>query len=247
MDKIQQFKNNLARVFDDNLHTKQWHNYLDYFIISLIVISTLAIFVSTFNVSPQVERVIYVIDIITLIVFTIEVSLRIWVADVIDVKYKGFWGRVKYCFTFYGLIDILSTYPFYLHFFIPVPYTMLKTLRIARLFRVFRYMHSFKLLHKAIMSKRQEMLVSLQFLCIVTLILSFILYFAEHAAQPEVYDNGFVSVVWAFAQYIGDPGGFAETPPVTFIGRIIASIIGIFLLFVQKNVCRTLQNPQYMV
>ena len=227
MDKIEQFKIKLARVFDDNLHTKQWHNYLDYFIISLIIISTLAIFVSTFNISPIVERVIYVIDIITLIIFTIEVSLRIWVADVIDVKYKGFWGRVKYCFTFYGLIDILSTYPFYLHFFIPVPYTMLKTLRIARLLRVFRYMHSFKLLRKAIMSKKHEMLVSLQFLFIVTLILSFILYFAEHAAQPEVYDNGFVSVVWAFAQYIGDPGGFAETPPVTFIGRIIASIIGI--------------------
>ena len=26
-------------------------------------------------------------------------------------------------------------------------------------------------------------------------------------------DNGFTSVVWAFAQYIGDPGGFAEYPP----------------------------------
>ena len=229
MDKIEQFKVKLARVFDDNLHTKQWHNYLDYFIISLIIISTLAIFVSTFNISPIVERVIYVIDIITLIIFTIEVSLRIWVADVIDVKYKGFWGRVKYCFTFYSLIDILSTYPCYLHFFLPVPDTMLKTLRIARLLRVFRYMHSFKLLRKAIMSKKHEMLVSLQFLFIVTLILSFILYFAEHAAQPEVYDNGFVSVVWAFAQYIGDPGGFAETPPVTFIGRIIASIIGIII------------------
>ena len=227
MDKIQQLKINLARVFDDNLHTKQWHNYLDYCIIGMIVVSTISIFVSTFNVSSIVEKCIYIINIVTLIFFTIEVTLRIWVADVINPKYKGFIGRIKYCFTFYGLIDIISTYPFYVQFIIPVPYNMLKSLRIIRLFRVFRYMRSFRLLSKALSSKKHEMLVSLQFLAIVTLLLSFILYFAEHAVQPDVYNNGFVSVVWAFAQYIGDPGGFAETPPVTFIGRIIACIIGI--------------------
>ena len=33
--------------------------------------------------------------------------------------------------------------------------------------------------------------------------------------------------MWAFAQYIGDPGGFADTPPVTLVGRIIACIIGL--------------------
>lgn len=224
---IQTLKENLARVFDDNLHTKQWHNYLDYCIIGMIIISTISIFVSTFDIPPIVEKGIYIINIITLVFFTIEVTLRIWVADVINPRYTGVWGRIRYCFTFYGLIDIISTYPFYLQFFIPVPYNMLKSLRIVRLFRVFRYMRSFRLLSKALSSKKHEMLVSLQFLAIVTLLLSFILYFAEHAAQPDVYNNGFVSVVWAFAQYIGDPGGFAETPPITFIGRIIACIIGI--------------------
>lgn len=71
------------------------------------------------------------------------------------------------------------------------------------------------------------MFISLQFLVVVTLMLSFVLFFYEHAAQPEVYDNGMKSVVWAFAQYIGDPGGFADTPPITGVGRIIACIIGI--------------------
>ena len=70
-------------------------------------------------------------------------------------------------------------------------------------------------------------MVSLQFLAIVTLILSFILFFVEHNAQPDVYDNGWKSVVWAFAQYIGDPGGFADTPPITLTGRLIACVIGV--------------------
>ncbi|MBR5443276.1 MAG: ion transporter [Paludibacteraceae bacterium] len=226
--KIQTFKKELNRVFDDNLRTKQWHNYVDYAIIGFIILSTVEVFLSTYD--GIVERYgtwLHAIDYLTTAFFTIEVTLRIWCADLLDPKYKGFWGRIRYCCSFYGLIDILSTYPFYLHFFMPIPYVALKALRIARLLRIFRYMKAFSILSRAITAKKQEMVVSLQFLTIVTLILSFVLFFVEHAAQPEVYDNGWTSVVWAFAQYIGDPGGFADTPPITFTGRIIACIIGI--------------------
>ena len=227
MNRLEKFKNGLARVFDDNLHTKQWHNYVDYAIIALIIVSTLQVFISTFDVSKQFEHVLRWIDLITTITFTIEVTLRIWVADKLDPKYKGVWGRIRYIFSFYGFIDVVSTYPFYLTFWLPIPYSLLKVFRVARLFRVFRYMRSFKLLAKAFQSKKEELWVSVQFLTIVTVILSFVLFFYEHQAQPEVYDNGIVSVVWAFAQYIGDPGGFAETPPITIVGRLIACVIGV--------------------
>ena len=227
MTKTENFKKQLARVFDSDLRTKQWENYADYAIIGLIIISTLSVFISTFEISPLCEQVLHIIDIITVIAFTIEVSLRIWAADEIDPKYKGFWGRVHYCFTFYGLIDILSTYTFYVSMVLPLPYSVLKSLRVVRLLRVFRYMRSFRLLQTAISSKAKEMFISLQFLVIVTLMLSFVLFFYEHAAQPEVYDNGIKSVIWAFAQYIGDPGGFADTPPITLAGRLIACVIGL--------------------
>lgn len=228
MSKIERLRIELNRVFDDNLHTKQWENYVDYVIIGLIVISTIEVFLSTYdNIALRYGRWLHVVDYATTILFTIEVTLRIWCADLLDEKYKGLWGRVKYCFSFYGLIDILSTYPFYLNFFVKVPYVALKALRIARLLRIFRYIEAFSILSRAIRAKKQEMVVSLQFLTIVTLILSFILFFVEHETQPEVYDNGWTSVVWAFAQYIGDPGGFADTPPITLAGRIIACIIGI--------------------
>ncbi len=228
LSKIEKFRHELNRVFDDNLHTKQWHNYVDYVIIGLIVISTIEVFLSTYDgIVEKYGKWLHFVDYFTTIFFTIEVTLRIWCADLLDEKYKGFWGRVRYCFSFYGLIDILSTYPFYLNFFIKIPYTALKALRIARLLRIFRYMKAFNILSRAIKSKKQEMLVSLQFLAIVTLILSFILFFVEHEAQPDVYNNGWKSVVWAFAQYIGDPGGFADTPPITLTGRLIACVIGI--------------------
>lgn len=228
MTRTENFKKQLARVFDSDLRTRQWENYVDYAIIGLIVISTIEVFLSTYDgIVEKYGKFLHFIDYFTTICFTIEVSLRIWAADLIAPKYKGFLGRVRYCFSFYGLIDILSTFPFYVNLFVQVPYMAMKVLRIARLLRVFRYVKAFNILSRAIKAKRQEMVVSLQFLAIVTLILSFILFFVEHNAQPDVYDNGWKSVVWAFAQYIGDPGGFADTPPITLTGRLIACVIGV--------------------
>lgn len=170
---LTRFKEQLARVFDDNLRTRQWENYLDYTIIGFIVLSTAQVFLSTYdNIVARYGRLLDIVDIITTIFFTIEVTLRIWTADILNPKYKGFRGRIRYCLSFYALIDILSTYPFYLHFFMPIPYAMLKTLRIARLLRIFRYVKAFSVLRRAISSKQDEMKVSLQFLVIVTLILS---------------------------------------------------------------------------
>ena len=225
---MQKFKRQLALVFDDNLRTKQWQNIADWVIIGIIIVSTVEVFLSTFDpIAARYGAWLNVVDIFTTVFFTIEVSLRIWCADLINPKYKGFWGRVRYCFSFYGLIDVLSTYSFYIALLFPIPYTVLKALRIARLMRVFRYVKAFGILSKAVSSKSRELLVSLQFLAIVTIILSFILFFVEHQAQPEVYDNGWRSVVWAFAQYIQDPGGFADMPPITLAGQIISVLVGI--------------------
>ena len=144
MSIIENFKHQLVCVFDDSLHTKIWHNVADWAIIALIIISSIEVFLSTFaGIAERYGGLLQFIDIFTTIVFTVEVSLRIWVADLIDEKYKGFWGRVRYCFSFYGLLDFLSTYPFYLGLFVKLPISALKVLRVARLLRIFRYMKSF--------------------------------------------------------------------------------------------------------
>ena len=86
---IGRFKHNLGRVFDDNLHTKQWQNMVDYAIIGLILLSTLEVFLSTYdNIVTRFGTWLRVIDYFTTIVLTIEVTLRIWAADEISPKYK---------------------------------------------------------------------------------------------------------------------------------------------------------------
>lgn len=230
MNLLKNLKIELSYIFDDNLQTKhKWHNHIDYIIISLIIISTIEVFLSTYpRISERYGLWLHIVDYTTIGLFSIEIMLRIWCADLLDEKYRGFKGRIRYCLSFYGLLDLLSVLPFYLSIFVQFPYSILKVLRIARLLRIFRYMKAFGILKRAISSKRNEIVVSIQFVVIVTLILSFLLFFVEHEVQPLVYDSCWKSIIWSFAQFIGDPGDYANNnPPITGIGYLIVCTIGV--------------------
>ena len=86
---------------------------------------------------------------------------------------------------------------------------------------------SFSLFFKAIANTKHEMWVSLQVLLAITVVLAVVLWAVEYSVQPDVYSNPLQTFIWASMQYIGDPGHFAEVTPVTFVGRIIAVLIGI--------------------
>ncbi len=224
------FRHKLGLIFDDNLSTRQWYNIVDWVIVFMILLSSAEIFLATLPVGARFRHILNIINDVTLWFFIVEVSLRIWAAPEISPKYRGLVGRIRYCFTFYGFIDLISTYPFLVQYFIPLSVSALKVLRTARIIRVLRitrYARSFKLLSDSVKEKKNELIVSTQFLVIVTFMLSIMLYIYEHDAQPDVYDNGISTVVWSFAKYIGDPGQLAETPPVTVMGQIIACIVGV--------------------
>lgn len=225
---LKTIKQELASAFSDDHMTKPWHHWLDHTIMLCLLVNAAVIFLSTYDsFSSQVETILYVIDVFTTAMFLIEVSLRIWVADEFNSEYKGVMGRVRYCLTPYGLIDLLSTYPGVLGWFTSFSPVVFKSLRVLRLLRIFRFMRAFRLLGNAFANKRQELLLSMGFLCVITFMLSLVMYYVEHAANPDRYANGMDTMIWAFMQYIGDPGGFAKISPETFVGRIMGSLVGV--------------------
>lgn len=227
LSTYQRVKLEVARAINDNIHTKRWHYIVEYTVLALIFLSTLEIFFSTFEkISAKYEHFLHAIDIITTIAFTIEVTLRLWTIGLSDERYKGFLGKIRYAFSLYGFIDICSTYPFWINFIIPVPYGIMKVMRVVRLLRIFRYIKSFRILVKAVESKQKEMIISFQFLLVVTVILCFFFYFYEHEAQPEVFANIFDAFNWAFTKYLGDPGKLADVEVVSLPAKIISYLVG---------------------
>ena len=83
------------------------------------------------------------------------------------------------------------------------------------------FFKGFRLFAKALNTTRHEMWISLQVLIAATLLLSLLLYWVEHQAQPDVFTNYWDALLWSFMGYIDDPGEFATYTPITFFGRLL--------------------------
>lgn len=72
-------------------------------------------------------------------VFTVDYILRIYTADLLNEKYSGVWGRIKFIPTFFSVVDLASTLPFYIDAFL-LPNTDLVASNFLRMFRLLRMM-----------------------------------------------------------------------------------------------------------
>jgi len=91
---------------------------------------------------------------------------------------------------------------------------------------------AFVLFGRAFNNAKRDFWISIQVLFWISLALSIVFYFVEHAAQPEEYPNWWQAFVWTLTRYIGDPGKFAGKGPITLVGRHIDSFIGILKILI---------------
>lgn len=80
---------------------------------------------------------------------------------------------------------------------------------------------------KAFQTTKDEMLISLGIILVLTGILSVVFYIVESIAQPDVYRNFWDALVWAYTRYMESGDGVFEGGPVTVVGKVIASLLGI--------------------
>ena len=201
----------------------------DWMIMSLIALSILTIILDSFqNIHDQFRTVFQVFEVITVIVFTLEYILRIWTADLLYPVAKH--PRLKYCFSFMAIIDLLAILPFYLPFFS----ADLRFLRMMRLFRLFRLLRVFKLgryveaLHiivKVIRSSGPQLIMSVVICSFVMLFSAIIMYEVENPVQPEQFPNVISSLWWAICTLT--TVGYGDVYPITPVGRFFASVISL--------------------
>ena len=80
-----------------------------------------------------------IVEMFIVLVFTADYILRFYTADLIHIKYKGIKGRVRFVFSFFSLVDLASTIPFYVDSFL-LPNTDLAASNFLRMFRLLRMM-----------------------------------------------------------------------------------------------------------
>ncbi|SEQ85129.1 voltage-gated potassium channel [Hyunsoonleella jejuensis] len=188
-------------------------------VILLIAILASIIFVMLESIKSFDEKYHNFLNIsewIITILFSIE-----YIARIITVK-----KPYKYIFSFYGIIDLLSTLPKYISLLFGGVHALaaLRALRLLRIFRILklaRYLGASKVLTSAIKASRAKILVFLFAVLILCVIFGTLMYLVE--GEESGFKSIPVSVYWCIVTLT--TVGFGDIAPVTPLGQFIAALI----------------------
>jgi len=209
------------------LGNTHWDRALNAFIILLILLNVLAVMLETVPAIYNPNReFFYYFDILSVIIFSVEYILRVW-SCVHDKRYHHpVYGRLKYMVSPGGMIDLLAILPFYLKVFIHFDLRMLRILRLFRFLRLFRltaYMKAAKLITNVFRATFNQLMLGLVMVVILIILSSSIIYFIEHAKQPDVFTTIPDTIWWSVTTLT--TVGYGDMVPTTMAGKTFTSFI----------------------
>ncbi len=197
----------------------------DIFIVVVIFLNLFVTFADTFDELQRFHRAFEIIELITIIIFTIEYLLRLWTADLLYPD-KSFWGaKLAFVISFYGVIDLLTFFPYYLPIVVPggiVAFRILRVFRIFRLFKINAQYDAFNVITDVLYEKKSQLFSSICLLLMLMVASSLGMYGLEHDAGSG-FDNAFSGIWWSTSAIL--TVGYGDIYPVTTGGRILAIII----------------------
>ena len=165
--------------------------------------------------------------------YTLEWIIRLWVCVEEQSYAHPVIGRIRYLLTPLALMDtmvLLSAVLF-------GPGANIIFIRTIRLFDLARYIGEqndyspYQLLRRSILNKKEELLITLFGAVITLIICSYVVFFVERNAQPEILKSVTPSIKWVFGVLTNtETEGFQ---PVTDTGRLlqmIMTVIGVIII-----------------
>jgi len=190
------------------------------FDVSLLIIILISVALVMLESVPTIrenyQELLKILEWIITIIFTIEYMLRIAIVR----------KPLRYIFSFYGIIDLLSVVPTYLSLIIIGSHSLvviriLRLLRIFRILKLTRYTNAGRILARAIWASREKISVFIFFIVLLVVIVGTLMYIVEGEK------HGFTSIprgiYWAIVTLT--TVGYGDISPETPIGQLFASIV----------------------
>ncbi len=191
----------------------------DIILLIAIVASVIAVcWESLPNLDPTTKNVLYIVEWIFTIFFTIE-----YVTRMIAVH-----KPMKYATSFYGIIDLLSIIPTYLSLFIVGTNSLLvlRALRLMRLFRIFKmvpFLDQGNIIVSSIRSSIPKLTVFVSFIMIVVCISGAVMYLVEGHHGNESFDSIPRGIYWSIVTIT--TVGFGDIVPKTALGQFLSALL----------------------
>ncbi len=216
-------KNSYRKTWKDLLHDIVYEadtpigKAFDIILLILIVLSIIFVMVeSVKGLPPYIYELLYYAEWVITIFFTFEYITRI-----ISIKRPS-----RYIFSFYGIIDLLSTLPLYLSFFFTgtsalLTVRALRLLRVFRILKISRYIGESNRLARALKDSGAKILVFLFAVLVLCIIMGTVMYLIE--GDKSGFKSIPISVYWCIVTMT--TVGYGDIAPATPLGQFIAAII----------------------
>lgn len=191
--------------------------FFDITLFALIILSVILVMLESVDtIDEDYHKPLLTLEWIITIFFTLE-----YIARIISIR-KPF----KYIFSFYGIIDFVSTVPLYLSYILAGSQVLLavrafRLLRVFRILKLVKFMGEASQLKQALKASRAKIAVFIYVVLIISVILGTVMYLIE--SDEAGFTSIPRSIYWTIVTLT--TVGYGDIAPETSLGQFIATII----------------------
>ncbi|XP_077386250.1 potassium voltage-gated channel subfamily KQT member 2 [Festucalex cinctus] len=201
-----------------------YHAYVFLLVLSCLVLS---VFSTIREYEKSSEDALYILEVVTIVVFGVEYTVRIWAAGCCC-RYRGWRGRLKFARKPFCVIDIMVLIASISvlaagtqgNVFATSAIRSLRFLQILRMIRMDRRGGTWKLLGSVVYAHSKELITAwyIGFLCLI--LASFLVYLAEKE-DNEQFETYADALWWGLITLTTI--GYGDKFPITWNGRLLAA------------------------
>lgn len=185
--------------------------------VCIVISIVITIFDSLFS-SPYLVIPMVVLEYVLTIFFTFEYLARLYCSP----------NRKAYALSFFGIIDLLSILPMYLGFFLHNARFMivLRSIRLTRVFRVFKlfsFIDEGYALLRSIRQSMRKLLVFFLFVLIINICIGTLMYMIEGSLPETQFTSIPQSIYWSIVTMT--TVGYGDITPTTTLGQFLSSVV----------------------
>lgn len=168
------------------------------------------------GLSPRTHYILYVLEWMFTILFTLEYIARLWTAA----------HPARYARSFFGIVDLLATLPTYISLIFPGGrfLALIRILRVMRVFRILKltkYVEEAGVLGQALKASKHKVIVFMFTVITLVVIVGSLMFVIE--GEEAGFTSIPMSMYWAIVTVT--TVGYGDIAPVTTLGRMLASLL----------------------
>ncbi len=191
----------------------------DVVLISFIILSVVIVIFETAHWLPLwLKPFMHALEWLFTAFFTMEYLLRLYCTS----------NPKEYAFSFFGVVDFLSTFPAYLAVFFPSMHGLLvmrmfRLMRVFRIFKLFDYMNEGHYLLVSLKEGMHKIIVFFLFVVVLVVSIGTIMFMVENGHNGDNFSSIPNSIYWATVTMT--TVGYGDIAPVTTMGRFLAGVV----------------------